>query len=68
MSEFKAPTNEYAIRLDAPQHYTFFVTQDWPVWARFKLGLSILLAPITLPLLGRTMRVTFTPTKKRGAR
>ncbi len=40
-----------------PRTFTFYQIQDASFWTRVKLGLSLLLAPITIPLIGRTIRV-----------
>ena len=38
--------------------YTYLTFQDAPLWTRAKLAVSILLTPLTVLIMGRSIRVS----------
>lgn len=50
-------------------HFTFINLTDWPLWPRVKLAVALVLTPLTLVFLGRSITVTFEePEEKRGCK
>lgn len=47
------------MKLGEVEHFTFLRLVDISLWTRVKMAVSMLLTPLTLVLMGRSIRVTY---------